>query len=206
MDLSSFDPEVEFINALKSDSAVFSAFRVHRMQNDMASKLLDDTGKLRPFGEWYDDAKSIADHHVKDWLHTEYDTAVIRAHNAADWIQFEDEKDVLPNLEWMPTTSVTPGADHIIFWGSVYPVNSPFWGEHKPGDRWNCKCGLQATEKTINVAPPDSKLPEYRPADGLDNNPAKDEMIFSKSHPYYTQTYPGAKKAVKTFLKDKEIE
>jgi hypothetical protein len=38
---------------------------------------------------------AIADHQVYQWLQTEYDTAVIRAHQAADWKQFEREKDIL---------------------------------------------------------------------------------------------------------------
>ncbi|MCB6967339.1 phage head morphogenesis protein, partial [Phocaeicola dorei] len=75
------------------------------------------------------------------------DTAVIRAHQAADWRQFEREKDVLPNLKWMPSTSIHPGADHRIFWGTIRPIDDPFWNEHKPGDRWNCKCTLSSTDE-----------------------------------------------------------
>jgi len=200
IELSDFDPEADFINELKTNNAVFSAFRTHRMQNDIAAQLLDEKGKLKPFNQFVKDTSTITDHHVNQWLRTEYDTAVIRAHNATDWKQFESEKDVLPNLEWMPSTSIVPGADHMIFWGAVYPVNSSFWSSHKPGDRWNCKCSLQATEKTVNVAPSEYKQPEYKPAPGLDNNPAKDGMIFSKSHPFYTNAYSGAKQAVSDFI------
>ena len=202
VELSHFNPENEFINQLKTNNAVFAAFRTHRMQNDIAAKLLDEKGNLKPFSQFYKDVQPITDHHVKDWLRTEYDTAVIRAHQAADWKQYEAEKDVLPNLEWLPSTSIVPGEDHRIFWGSIHPVGSSFWNEHKPGDRWNCKCRLQATEKPSNSPKIIGKnAPENRPANGLDNNPAKDGMIFSKSHPFYTKTYPGADKAVREFIK-----
>lgn len=99
------------------NNAVFAAFKVHRAQNDMAALLLDKNGSLKPFEQWVKEAMPIADHQMVHWLRTEYDTAVIRAHQAADWRQFEREKDVLPNLKWMPSTSIHPGSDHRIFWG-----------------------------------------------------------------------------------------
>lgn len=198
--LSTVTPASDFISQLKTNNAVFAAFRTHRMQNDIAAKLLDDKGNLKPFSQFAKDVLPITDHHVKSWLRTEYDTAVIRAHQAADWKQYEAEKDVLPNLEWLPSTSIVPGEDHRIFWGVVYPVNAAFWNRHKPGDRWNCKCRLQATDKATNVAHKYGRDLKYAPALGLDNNPAKDGMLFSKSHPFYTKTYPGAKKAVDKFI------
>jgi hypothetical protein len=205
--LSTFNPEADFIEALKTNNAVFSAFRTHRMQNDIAAQLLDEKGKLKPFNQFVKDTSTITDDHVNQWLRTEYDTAVIRAHNAADWKQFESEKDVLPNLEWMPTTSVIVGEDHHPFWGVVYPVNATFWNAHKPGDRWNCKCRLQATDKTTKVAPKEGKDLKYAPAAGLDNNPAKDGMLFSFGHPFFTVGYMAYKKLapiVDTFI-DKQL-
>ena len=55
-------------------------------------------GYVKPFERWRDDVSSIARHHVGPWLKTEYNTAVIRAHAAADWREFERNKDILPNL------------------------------------------------------------------------------------------------------------
>ena len=105
------DPDYDFYREIRMNNAVFAAFKVHRAQNDMAALLLDENGKLRPFEQWLKLVMPIADHQMVDWMRTEYDTAVIRAHQAADWRQFEREKDILPNLKWMPSTSVHPGAD-----------------------------------------------------------------------------------------------
>jgi hypothetical protein len=177
------NPDDDFLEALRHNNAVFSAFKVHRMQNDMAAKLLDENGELKPFEQWLNDVKPIADHQVRQWFHTEYDTAVKRAHLAAEWKQFEREADVLPNLEWIRSTSITPGADHQVFWGTVRPINDEFWNLHKPGDRWGCKCELRATDKlpTKNFVP-DGET--EKPAPGLDGNPAKEGIIFSDTHPY----------------------
>ena len=100
------DPDYDFYREIRMNNAVFAAFKVHRAQNDMAALLLDKNGSLKPFEQWVKEAMPIADHQMIHWLRTEYDTAVIRAHQAADWRQFEREKDILPNLKWMPSTSI----------------------------------------------------------------------------------------------------
>jgi len=77
----------------------------------MARLLTGDNGQLRPFREWVKLAEPISDHHNRVWLRTEYDTAVRRAAQARDWMQFREERDALPNLRWVPSTAVTPGTD-----------------------------------------------------------------------------------------------
>lgn len=176
-------PGDEFLKALRESVDVFSAFRTHRMQNDIAAQLTDEKGQLKPFSRFAKDVQPYVRHKNRAWLRTEYDTAIRRAHQAADWQQFEAEKDVLPNLEWIPSTSPTPGADHRVFWGTVLPVDDPFWKEHRPGDRWNCKCELRATDKDCTARP--SGTEKDNPQPGLENNPGKDGHLFSDKHPYY---------------------
>lgn len=184
----------EFLQELCRNNGVFAAFKVHRTQNDMARLLLDSDGNLKPFEQWLKDAMPIASHQMGPWLHTEYNTAVIRAHQAADWLQFEREKAVLPNLKWVPSTSVHPGEDHRAFWGTIRSIDDPFWTDHRPGDRWNCKCSLTSTdEPETPVIHPGKK---DQPQDGLENNPAKDARVFSDNHPYIRNAYSGAGKAV----------
>lgn len=176
-------PENWFLEALKRSNAVFSAFRTHRMQNDIARLMTDNKGKLKSFSQFAKDVKPYTDHQNRAWLRTEYNTAVSRAHHAADWQQFEAEKDVLPNLEWTPSLSPNPGADHRPFWGTVLPIDHPFWNDHKPGDRWNCKCGLRNTDKEAGSVPVGSA--GDMPAKGLENNPGKDGHLFSDKHSYF---------------------
>lgn len=156
------------------------------MGSDMAAKLLDANGKLKPFRQWLNDVSSISTHHCGAWLRTEYDTAVIRAHNAADWQSFLRNKDVMPNLRWMPTTSPNPESSHEAYWKAklTLPVDDPFWTKHHPGDRWNCKCSLEQTDDPVNRhADLDDSVD--KPQRGLENNPGKDGHTFSDNHPYY---------------------
>ena len=178
------DPDDDFIDTLRHSAGVFSAFKVHRAQRDMARLLLDPDGNLKPFAQWSKEVMPIASHQMGPWLRTEYDTAVLRAHQAADWRQFQREKNVLPNLKWMPSTSLTPGEDHKVFWGTVRPVDDKFWDEHRPGDRWNCKCTLTATDEKPTRAPSVSS-PTDNPQKGLGSNPGKNGDLFSDDHPYF---------------------
>ena len=196
----------EFRQRVDYNTAAFSAFKVHRLQGDMARRLTDPNGVLKPFGQWSDDVRAIASHHCGAWLRTEYDTAVIRMRQAADWQRFERDSDIMPCLEWMPSTSAHPGADHRLYWHTVRPVDDPFWSRHRPGDRWNCKCWLQNTDKEPTPVPDDDGTPGNRPAPGLDNNPGRDGKLFADSHPYITEAYPGAREAVEEILKKEKIE
>ena len=190
----------EFRSKLDYNNAVFSAFKVHRMQNDIAENLLDENGDLRSFKQWSEAVQPMVSHHVDNWLRTEYNTASRRAQLAADWQRFEQYADILPNLQWIKSTSANPGEDHRIFWGTILPLDSEFWDYHRPGDRWNCKCGLEATDEEPTGEPNYSKSPKDEPQPGLDNNPGKDGKLFSDSHPYVANAYDGADAAVSMFI------
>lgn len=184
---SQYNPNDAFRDALRHNTNVFSAFRVHKMQSDIASQLLDKDGNLKPFGKFVKDVKPYVSHQNRAWLQTEYDTAVLRAHQAADWQRFEAEKDVLPNLEWMPSTSPDPGADHRPFWNTVLPIDHKFWKIHRPGDRWNCKCQLRNTDKPATQEPGGVIDKSTQPAPGLETNPGEKGEVFSNKHPYFPE-------------------
>lgn len=173
-----------FLNNLRHSNEVFTAFKVHSMGVKMAERLYDSKGNLRSFAEFQKAVAPIASHQVGSWLRTEYNTAVRRAHLASDWQEFEANKDIFPNLRWMPTTSPNAEGSHRIYWERklTLPINDPFWAKHHPGDRWNCKCSLEATDAPPTAPPSEREAP--KPQRGLDRNP-KDGQLFSDKHPYF---------------------
>ena len=196
------DADRLFHEALKNDADVFAAFRTHRMQNDIASQLLDENGKLKEFRRFQEDAESVIGTYNNHWLRTEYDTAVLRARYAADWKRFSRNADILPNLKWMPTTSADPDVFHMEYWrvGLTLPKTHPFWKSHHPHDRWGCKCDLEETDNPVTGIIPEV---DYKPSPGLENNPGLDPELFSHTHPYYEKAYPGAEKAVEKVINDR---
>lgn len=182
--------EEDFLKELHRGNEIFAAFKVHSAGVQMAAKLLDEEGRLKPFDKWKSDVQSIASHQVGSWLHTEYDTAVLRAHYAADWRQFERDSDVMPNLRWMPTTSPNPEGAHKEYWSRklTLPVGDSFWQRHHPQDRWNCKCSLEQTDDPVTEADEMDNVKTSSPQAGLDNNPGRDGRLFSDSHPYFPKS------------------
>lgn len=199
----------KFLKSVRRSNEVFSAFKVHAMGKAMQQKLLDEKGKLRSFEEWKKVVAPIASHHVGAWLRTEYDTAVIRAHQAADWQDFIANKDILPNLRWMPTTSPTPEGTHKTFWERrlTLPVDDPFWATQHPGNRWNCKCALDATDDPVSDDAGDFREEAEPTAQrGLGTNP-KDGTLIDDKHPYFPEKcnacpyYQKSRKGLKGMLK-----
>ncbi len=174
-----------FKQDLQTNTEVFAAFKAHRMGRDMASQLLDADGNVKPFRQFKKDTEGIVSHHVNAWLRTEYDTAIRRAHRAAEMRQFIAEADVFPNIEWLPSTAVNPREAHMPFYHHIWPINDPFWDEHKPGDEWGCQCGWKSTDKpaTDNKGLGGGGVAE--PSPGLGGNPAKTGQVFSDDHPYF---------------------
>lgn len=180
----------DFLEQYTNSVDVFSAFRVHKYAEVMATMLHDADGNLRTFEDWRKATEPIQSHFNRSWLETEYSTAVLRAEQAANWQQFESEKDVLPNLKWMPTSSAEPREEHAVFWreGLTLPVNDTFWDEHHPGDLWNCKCWLEQTDgKATEKKEMPTKKEMPKAAEGLKSNPGRVAEMFDRSHPYFPQ-------------------
>ena len=173
-----------FAHELRTNNEVYSAFRSHRMGRDMAAKMLDEDGKLKSFTKFREDVKPIADHHVKQWLETEYNTAVRRAHLAEKWKTYEDDRDIFPNLRWVESWAVQKDKEHFDFRNTIAPVNAPFWDAHRPGDRWGCKCGLEQTDEETNI-PVSAGGKGGDPSPGLEENPAKTNRLFSDKGPFF---------------------
>ncbi|MCR5714405.1 MAG: hypothetical protein K6F98_05700 [Bacteroidales bacterium] len=194
-----------FLEEIRHNTGVFAAFKVHSMQHHMAGFLTGSDGRLRSFDEWREDAAKVASHHCGAWLRTEYDTAVKRAHQAAEWHRFEAERDVLPNLRWVPSTAVEPDSVHRQYWGIVRPLGDAFWDAHKPGDRWGCQCSLEATDDPATRAP-GATGPDAAP--GLAGNPGKTAQLFSQDHGYFPEKcsvcpyYQGSGKGPQNRVKD----
>ncbi len=169
---------------LRTNNAVFAAFKAHRMGRDMAAQLIGEDGELKSFQQFKRDVEPIASHHVDAWLRTEYDTAIKRSHKAAEMRQFMAESDVLPNIEWLPSTAVNPRESHMPFYNHIWPNDDPFWDDHKPGDEWGCQCDWRATddEPTDNTG---LGRVQAKPSPGLKGNPARTAQIFSDDHPYF---------------------
>lgn len=190
-------PDAVFLNELRHNCMVFAAFKTHRQQNELHALLFDEYGKQKGFDRFRKDTEEVLQDYNVNWLRTEYDTAVRRARFAADFRGYVANKDLYPNLEWLPSVSVNPREAHKIFYGTIRPVDDPFWNTNFPGNLWNCKCRVKSTDAPVNVKGKEEPVP---PAPGLDKNPGITEEVFTGSHPYIKDAGKEAQEAVENFL------
>ena len=195
-------PDRDFLEALRHSEAVFAAFKTHQQQKELHEQLTDEEGKLKSFDQFRKDTEPIIQEYNVNWLRTEYDTAVRRARFAADWKRFEKDKDLYPNLKWLPSVSVNKREGHRVFYNRVWKADDPFWNTNYPGNLWNCKCGLTSTDEKIT----EGKTPSGhdKPEPGLDKNPGITGEMFTDTHPYIKDAGKEARKAVEKFVKEFE--
>ena len=160
-----------FTSEFKANTAVFAAFKAHDQGKEIAKQLTAKDGSLKSLSQFKRDVKSLVDPKWrKEWLQAEYNTAVRSARMAVNWKKFEETKDLYPNLEYMPSRSANPRDEHRRFWGTILPIDHPFWAKQTPPSLWNCLCGIRATDKPV-TAPPEGWESNIDPV--FDNNPGQ---------------------------------
>lgn len=186
------EPDFDFVQELKLNNGVFSAFKNHEQTKDLVKLLRDEKGNLKSFSQFRKDTESIVGDYNKRWLKTEYNTAIQKARAASNWKKWEKVKHLYPNVEYLPSRAAVPRAEHKVFYGTVLPMDDPFWIDHTAPLDWGCLCGSTNTDKETTEVPDNN----VKVAPGLDNNPAISKKIFSESHPYETSLSKKAHKQV----------
>lgn len=178
---------------------VFSAAKTHQQVVDMRRALIDPlTGSIRSFSEFKPIASAVFDQYNKNWLKTEFRTAVNQGFAARQWEDFQENKDELPLLRYDTAGDERVREEHVTLDGIVRPVDDPFWNTHFPPNGWNCRCDVTQHERGDFKVTPKSELKGVKPPDELFRfNPAKDKVIFDPDHPYISnvaQRYKAAQK------------
>jgi SPP1 gp7 family putative phage head morphogenesis protein len=173
-------PDWEYLQQVKFNSAVWSAFKQNSQIKDAALMLLDDQGKAVPWKEFRDKAMQIDDTYNKRYLQTEYNQAHNTAMQARRWRDAEKTADLYPNMIYIAVQDGRTRATHMALHGTIRPINDPFWSKYTPPLDWGCRCTLRPTDKKTTSQP--AELPNV--TDGMDNNPGMDGKIFSDNHPY----------------------
>jgi len=152
---------------------------------EIAAQLVDADGNLRSFDQFRKAVlgTTVARDYNKNWLKTEYNTAVRSSRMATKWKQFEKTKRLYPNIEFMPSTAAQPREEHKEFYGIILPIEHEFWKTHTPPLDWGCECSIRNTDKEPTEMPMVGE-----PVDSVfDNNPGVTaEIVNMQAHPYFT--------------------
>lgn len=190
--------EIDFDNAyqLNSNVAIFSAFKSYRVKEELNVNLTDPNGRKLPFHEFLEQYQKIDSKYNKNWLRAEYNMAQRQAQAAVQWSDFERAKHLYPNLEYMPSRSAEPRLDHQKYYGTILPIDDPFWDTAMPPLEWGCKCSVRQTDAT--PVPPNGAAPLEIP--GVAGNAGKTQQIFTPDHPYVMASSATEKALIAKFL------
>lgn len=172
-------PDFEFTRKLQNSAKYFAARKTILQTIQLTSLAIDEEkGTSRPFGEFRKLSKGIIGNYNKDWLKTEYTTAVMSARSARDWQDYVANQDIYPNLEYLRTVSPNPRESHLRYVGIIRSINDSFWKTHYPPLDWVCSCGVKSTDAKVTAVPEDIDTTDpVTPA--LQNNPAQTGQLFN---------------------------
>jgi hypothetical protein len=84
------------------------------------------------------------------------------------WARIQRQKDVLPYLRYVPSTSEHKRPLHKLWYGVLLPVDHPWWQTHFPPNGWGCKCHFeQVSERRMRLkgwtVTPEDQIPGGAP-------------------------------------------
>lgn len=178
----------DFTQQFRENTSVFSAFKSHEQTDRIVASMYREDGSIRPFSEFKKEALKISEEYNKNWLQTEYNTAIRAARMAVNWKKFQETKHLYPNLEYVPSRAATPRDAHRLYWGCIFSINDPIWDEILPPSEWGCLCGVKQTDKEVTAQPSDWVPPVTDPV--FRNNPGKTAKIVNTEETGYYKNSP----------------
>jgi len=158
---------------LRENILRFSGAKTHRVLSDMAAAKGAGLGE-KEFKEY---ARKVTELQMDAWLTTERRDTARSAQMAAEWQDFERDKDVYPNLKNRTMLDDAVRDTHAANEGIVKPVDE--WTESPPYDH-NCRCWLEQTTDPPTVV---KQLVNVNPS--FANNPGRNGEIYSRDHSYF---------------------
>lgn len=167
-DLKYNDPDFDLLQRLKANADRFAGYK-SAWQTAHIRKV--EPGQMPAINSSYN----------VNWMRTEYVHTVRSARAVKNWQAIEQDKDLYPFLEYMPSTAAEPRNEHQRLYGVIKPVDDHFWNTWMPPSDWGCRCSVKQVRSNEGgkEPPTDIKLP---PAT-MRNNPGKSGQIFTDDHP-----------------------
>lgn len=167
-------------NELKKNIYVFSGAKTYAQLELLNQLLYDRDGKLRPFNEYSQLAKSINRQYNVNYLQAEYQTARTAAQMAQKWERLQETKDLFPNLKYRSVGDSRVRPEHQKLNGIIKPIDDDFWSRYYPPLDWRCRCDVVATAEDIT-----NDKEEDLPKPQFEGNVGKDKEIFTAKGSFF---------------------
>lgn len=183
-------PSKELLSKMITNLYEFSGAKTYQQINDIS--LLKEGGEaIKTFAAFKKEALNIYEQYNKDWMQSEYNTAIANAQNIVRWEQIEEQKKKLPYLTYSAVVDANTSDICAPLNGVCLPVDDPFWNTNAPTNHFNCRCILlQVDKEDSNITPKEAadKISDNITAlrsPIFNTNVGKSEKIYDNRHPYY---------------------
>lgn len=179
-------PDYQMLKALRENIYVFSAAKTYQQVRELSSLMVGKDGKLVPFADFEEKARNVFDLYNSTHLQVEFEAAIGQATMAANYMQYQKDKDALPYLQYQTVGDGRVRNTHKTLDNITRRVDDPFWDEYLPLNGWGCRCTViqldeqEGKETDLTGFKPPKDVPDV-----FRMNPAKDKIIFSPKHPYF---------------------
>lgn len=192
---------------LSENIYVFSGAKTYAELNELSGLLLDDSGKIKPFQQFWKEVQAIHQDYNKNYLEAEYIFATQSAQMATHWNDFVQDGDRY-HLQYRTAGDERVRETHRILNNTTLPPSDPFWDQFFPPNGWRCRCTtVQVRKQKYPVSnTTQAQLAGVKATNGKNTifrfNPGKQEVIFPKHHPYFTALSKAEKENLKQQARD----
>ncbi|MFC4673590.1 phage minor head protein [Dysgonomonas termitidis] len=177
-------PDHLMLEKLTENVFQFSAAKSYQQLRDITLALRDGEGNLREPGDFMEAVDALGYKYNREWLQTEYYTAVASATAAARWVEYNREADLFPMLRYETVGDNRVRAEHRLLDGIVRHIKDVFWQTYYPPNGFRCRCeALQEPDSDAAETGLPVHLPQVPPM--FKTNLAENGLLFPKNHPYY---------------------
>jgi len=190
-----FKDEV-LLKELRTNLYLFSGAKTEVQVMDMIGTMVGEDGKILPYNKFKKLADIKFEQYNKNYLRTEYDTAIGQGQMVSKWDDIMSKKEHFNYLEY---DAILDGRTSDLcrhFDGITLPVDDKFWKTYSPLNHFNCRCTIHQVSKYDDpISTEKEKVKEAKEnadkegmSDVFKMNPYFDKVVFSKNHPYFEQS------------------
>lgn len=184
-DFSEDTAEGLIMAGFEKNIAVFSGAKTFQQVNDLSNFIFSGKDKI-PFGEFKAHATEILDEYNKNWLKTEYNTAISQASSGRHWSEIKSKAAVFPLLKYQTVGDGRVREEHKKLDEIIRPVGDAFWKNYFPPNDWNCRCIVEQIEEDDEPVTDLTGRSFDDVPDLFKMNAGEDKIIFDESvHPYF---------------------
>lgn len=174
-------PDYKMLKALSDNVYSFSLAKNYQELREL-NNLLTDGDRVRSFSEFTQEVVKVHGMYYKQHLQVEYDTAILSAESARDWVTYQENKEAMPNATYTTVGDARVRPEHKALNGLTVALDSDYLDIYWTPNGFGCRCRWK---QTATPATPAGKL-KYPEVDAMfRTNLAKNGLAFPSGHPYY---------------------